>query len=120
MHPAKIFLWIIAVPFVLLQAYWTFAPEIGIMEMYGFWQAFPEYFALNQGNGLLMAGLTDFMTVALIAAVWMVSDTPKERRWGLRFFIWLASYIVFPGLGFLVYFLYLNPDHRFVSSGEEN
>lgn len=116
MHPVKIFLWIIAVPFVLLQCYWTFAPETGILAVYGFWDGFSQYFALNQGNSLLMAGLTDFMMVALIAAVWMVSDTPKERRWGFKFFIWLISYIVFPGLGFLVYFLYLNPDHRFVSN----
>lgn len=42
-------------------------------------------------------------------------DTLKERRWTPKFFIWLISYVVFPGLGFLVYFLYLNPDHRFVS-----
>ena len=116
MHPAKLFLWVIGVPFVLMQAYWTLAPEIGILDMYGFWAAFPRYFALHVGNGLLMAGLTDFMMVILIAAVWMIVDTPAERRWKPRFFIWLASYIVFPGLGFLVYFLYLNPDHRFVSN----
>lgn len=118
MSSTKWMLWILAVPFVLLQAYWTFAPEIGIIEMYGFWNAFPKFFELNFGNGLLMAGLTDFMMVILIAAVWMIADTPKERRWTPKFFIWLVSYIVFPGLGFLVYFLYLNPDHRFVSNAQ--
>ena len=115
MHPVKVFLWVVGIPFTALQAWWTFAPNIGIVDMYGFWEAFPGYFALHKGNGLLLAGLTDFMMIALISAVWMISDTPPERRKSYKFVIWLCSFIVFPGLGFLVYFLYLNPDHRFVS-----
>lgn len=100
---------------MLIQAYWTFAPGIGIVDKYGFLAAFPKFFELNWGDSLLMAGLTDFMAVILIAAVWMFSETPAERRWTAKFWGWLVSYIVFPGLGFLVFFLLLNPDHRFVA-----
>lgn len=115
MSPTKTFLWIIGVPFVLLQAYWTFAPGTGITDTYGFWNGFPKYFELHQGNSLLMAGLTDFIMIELIAFIWMYTETPPERRWKPKFFVWIMSYIVFPGLGFLVYFLLLNPDHRFVA-----
>lgn len=84
MTRGKMFLIAVAIPFLLLQTWWTFAPGIGIVDRYGFFNALTEYFVLNQGNSLLMAGLTDFMAV-------------------------------FPGLGFLLFFLFLNPDHRFVS-----
>lgn len=116
MNSMKMFLWIVGVPFIALQTYWMLAADIGILQMYGFWNAFPEYFNLHKGNGLLLAGLTDFMFIAVISFIWMVSETPKERRKSLRFLVWIISFIVFPGLGFLVFFLYLNPDHKFVSN----
>ncbi|NRB40161.1 MAG: hypothetical protein HRU20_17135 [Pseudomonadales bacterium] len=119
MNPVKIFLIIIGIPFVLLEAYWTFAPTTGFVHMYGVLEALQKYFELHIGNSMLMAGLTDFMMVVIVALVWMIMDTPKERRWKPKFFIWLTSYLVIPGLGFLVYFLYLNPDHRFVSSASK-
>lgn len=115
MSGTKIFVCIVGVIFIALQAYWLFAPETGIVHTYGFLEGFSKYFELNQGNSLLMAGLTDFMTTALIVAVWMYRDTPRERRWTPKFFVWLISYLVYPGLGCLVYFLVLNPDHRFVA-----
>ena len=115
MTKTKMFLWILAVPFILLQSYWTFAPDIGIIDRYGIVGGFTEYYPLNQGNSLLMAGFTDFMMVNLIRVVWMTSETPPERRWAFKFFFWLLCFIVFPGLGFLVFFLFLNPDHRFVA-----
>lgn len=116
MNKNKLFLWILAIPFAALQAYWTFAPGSGIMDRYGPVGGFTEYFGLNWGNSLLMAGITDFMTVTLIAVVWMISETPKERRWTPKFIFWLICFSVFPGLGFLMFFLFLNPDHRFVSN----
>ncbi|NKI16055.1 hypothetical protein HCU74_01355 [Spongiibacter sp. KMU-166] len=115
MNIRKAFLWTLGVPFLLMQAYWTFNPSNGIVETYGFWNAFPQYFALHWGNGLLMAGLTDFMLVIIVSFVWMWAETPKEERHSWKFPVWLVSYVVFPGLGFLVYFLLLNPKHRFVA-----
>lgn len=115
MSATKAFLSIIGIPFVLLQAYWTLAPGTGFVHTDGFLQAFPKYFELNWGNSLQMAGVTDLVMISVIAWVWMYVDTPPERRWTPKFFVWLISYIVFPGLGFLVYFLVLNPDHRFVA-----
>lgn len=116
MTPTKAFLWILGIPFVLLQAYWTFAPGTGIVDKYGFLEAFPKYFELNWGDSLLMAGITDFMAVITIAFVWMYTETPPERRWTPKFFVWLIGFVVFPGLGFLLFFLLLNPDHRFVAA----
>lgn len=116
MNPNKLFLWMLGIPFVLIQGYWTFAPGTGIVDRYGFLDAFPTYFALNWGDPLLMAGITDFMTVVAIAIVWMISETPRERRWTPKFFVWLVAFAVFPGLGFLLFFLFLNPDHRFVAA----
>jgi hypothetical protein len=115
MSATKIFLCVIGVLFVALQAYWTFAPQTGILDRYGFFEGFPAYFELHVGNSLLMAGLTDFVLISAISFIWMYSDTPRERLWKPKFFIWIISFIVFPGLGFLVYFLFLNPDHRFVA-----
>lgn len=114
MSKTKMFLWVLAVPFLLLQLYWVFAPEVGIIDRYGFFNAFPKYFELNWGDSLLMAGITDFMAVILISLVWMITDTPAERRWTPLFWVWLVCYVSFPGLGFLMFFLLLNPDHRFV------
>ena len=116
MNKNKLFLWVLGVPFLLIQTYWTFAPGTGIVDRYGFMEAFPKYFELNWGDPLLMAGITDFMTVITIGLVWMISETPKERRWTPKFFVWLVAFVVFPGLGFLMFFLFLNPDHRFVSA----
>ena len=114
MSRTKMFLWLLGIPFVLLQTYWTFAPEVGIIARYGFFDGFTQYFALNWGNSLLMAGITDFMTVVIISMVWMITETPVERRWKGKFWVWMVSFIVFPGLGFLMFFLFLNPDQRFV------
>ena len=114
MSMKKALLWALGLPFILFQAYWTFNPENGIVSSYGFWNAFPEYFALHWGNGLLMAGLTDFMMVIIVSFLWMLTDTPKHLIRSWKFPVWVISYLIFPGLGFLVYFLLLNPQHRFV------
>lgn len=101
------------IPFLLVQAYLTVGPG-GIFEVYGYWEGFPKFFTINLSDPLLSAGLVDFMVVALLAFLWMVSELPAENRWGIKTFLWILSYLVFPGLGFFLYFLWLNPNHRFV------
>lgn len=100
---------VLGVGFVILQAYWTFAPDIGIVSMYGFFEAFPAYFSLHSGNGLLLAGLTDFMFMCVLNLLLMFRHLPARRRKAWPIALWLISFVVFPGLGLLVYCLYLNP-----------
>src|SRR5690606_25470372 len=99
----KLLLIIVLVLFCLLQVYNTFIYDGGIVGKYGFWQAFPEFFTMSWGDPLLAAGLSDFMMVIAIVLVWLLFDLPADRRWGGRTWLWLISYIVFPGLGLLLY-----------------
>jgi hypothetical protein len=110
----KTVLWCMFVPFLLVQGYLTVGPQ-GIFDVHGVWEGFPNFFTLSLADPLLTAGLVDFMVVAVLAFWWMVSELPAEGRWGLKTWVWLVSYCVFPGLGFFLYFLWLNPEHRFVS-----
>ena len=110
----KTLLWCLFIPFLLVQAYLTAGPG-GIFEVHGYWEGFPNFFTLSLADPLLAAGLVDFMVVALLAFAWMLSELPAETRWGARTWLWILSFCVFPGLGFFLYFLWLNPNHRFVS-----
>ena len=83
----------------------------GVAGKYTFVEGFTEFFAMSLEDPLLTAGLIDFMTVATILVVWLIADLPAARRWKPRTFVWLVSFIVFPGLGLLLYLLWLNPDH---------
>lgn len=105
----------VLVIFSIAQVYNTFFFDGGIVGKYGFWEAFPVFFTLSLGDPLLAAGLVDFMTVIGILLVWLITELPRERRWGARTYLWLVSYVVFPGLGLLLYFLWLYPQHRFMS-----
>src|SRR5215510_13304314 len=83
----------------------------GIAAKYTFVEGFTKYFAMSLADPLLMAGLIDFMTIALILLVWLIADLPAGLRWKPRTFVWLISFLVFPGLGLLLYLLWLNPAH---------
>jgi hypothetical protein len=116
MQPAhrRLVLLAVLVVFSAAQIYNTFFLDGGIVGKYGFLEAFPIFFTMSMADPLLAAGLVDFMTVAGILAVWLIADLPRERRWGPKTWLWLVSYVVFPGLGMLLYFLWLYPEHRFV------
>ena len=117
MQPAhrRLVLFVVLVFFSVAQVYNTFFLDGGIVGKYGFMEAFPIFFTMSLADPLLAAGLVDFMTVAGIVAVWLLADLPKARRWGPKTWLWLVAFTVFPGLGLLLYFLWLYPEHRFVS-----
>jgi len=102
------------IPFIVMQCWYTVAPG-GIIERYGFWEGFPKFVEISLQDPLLATGLIDFAVVALIAFIWLLHDLPANIRRHPRTIVWVASYLVFPGLGFFLYFLWLNPDHRLVS-----
>ena len=98
--------------FLLLQGWATLVQHGGgIAAKYTFIEGFTEYFAMSLADPLMTAGLIDFMTVAAILVVWLIADLPAGQRLKPRTFVWIVSYIVFPGLGLLLYLLWLNPDH---------
>ena len=101
--------------FSAAQIYNTFIMDGGIVGKYGFFEAFPAFFAISLADPLLAAGLVDFMTVSGILLVWLFEELPAADRWRPKTLIWLLSFIVFPGLGLLLYFLWLHPRHRFVA-----
>lgn len=106
---------LVLVLFSAAQIYNTFFMDGGIVGKYGFLEAFPAFFVMSLQDPLLAAGLVDFMTVIGILVVWLLADLPAERRWSAKTWLWLVSYIVFPGLGLLLYFLWLHPRHRFMT-----
>lgn len=74
--------------------------------------AIHRFFAMSFGDPVLSAGLSDFGAVVGMLGFWMYTDlAPNERRHP-RTFIWLTIYILFPGLGALLYPLWIRPAHR--------
>ena len=110
-------LWCALVPFLLVQAWFTVGPG-GIMDVYGFWNGFPKFVSLSLADPLLTTGFVDFLVVAVFGYAWLAHDLPAANRWGPRTWIWTVSYIVFPGLGFFVYFLWLNPGHPLMRASQ--
>ncbi len=106
-------MWAAFIPFMLVQAYLTLGPG-GIVESYGFLNAFPVYFELSFGDPLLSAGVVDFMVVIIIALLWMLHELREIKPSPAKLTIWIISYLVFPGLGFFLFFLWLYPSHRFM------
>lgn len=76
------------------------------------------FFDLSFNDPLLSAGLSDFTVVAVLFGIWMWADLPAEQRRTPKTAAWLLSYAVFPGLGALLYLLWLRPDHRIVTGSE--
>jgi hypothetical protein len=63
-------------------------------------------------ESVLAVAFVDFVTLEIVAVTWMLAELPRDRRWSLASFVWLFSFIVYPGLGALLYFLWLHRDHR--------
>lgn len=105
-------MWGLLLLFLLLQGWALFIQGGGgIVDRYTFIEGFTEYFAMSLADPLLTAGVIDFMTVAVVILAWMLAELPAAQRLRPRTFLWLAAFCVFPGLGVLLYFLWLNPQH---------
>ncbi|MGH9036265.1 MAG: hypothetical protein ACRD0O_10915 [Acidimicrobiia bacterium] len=105
--------------FIPLQIHATFIQgDGGFVGEYGLLQAFVEFFENSLDDPILTAGLIDFAVVGFVLAAWMISELPARRRWNGKTLVWLLSYCVFPGLGALLYLLWLNPDHRLMQGPE--
>lgn len=106
--------WATLAVFIPLQVYATlFKGDGGFIGQHGLFGAFPKFFELMTGDPVLLAGLVDFTVVAVILACWMVAELPAQTRWRTpATWIWLLSYVVFPGLGALLYLVWLRPEHR--------
>lgn len=111
----RLILILVLLVFSAAQIYNTFFMDGGIVGKYGFIEAFPAFFTMSLQDPLLAAGLVDFMTVIAILVVWLLAELPASDRWKPKTWIWLVSYIVFPGLGLLLYFMWLHPRHRFMT-----
>jgi hypothetical protein len=70
------------------------------------------FFRLSFRDPVLSAGLSDFAAVAGVLGFWMYADLPPQDRRRPRTFAWLALYTLFPGLGALLYPLWIHPGHR--------
>jgi hypothetical protein len=105
-------LFAILVIFLALQGWATFvAHGGGIAAHYSFKEGFTEYFRMSLADPLMTAGLIDFMTVALILGVFLIMDMAAVKRMGWRLVVFVIAFIIFPGLGLLLYLLWLHPDH---------
>ena len=100
--------------FIPLQVYATlFKGDGGFIGQHGVLGAFPKFFELSTGDPVLLAGLVDFTVVSVILACWMAAELPAQTRWrSPSTWVWLVSYIIFPGLGALLYLIWLRPEHR--------
>lgn len=106
--------WATLAVFIPIQVYATFIKgDGGFIGQHGVFGAFPKFFELSTDDPVLLAGLVDFTVVAVILACWMVAELPTQTRWrSPATWVWLLSYVVFPGLGALLYLVWLRPEHR--------
>lgn len=68
-----------------------------------------QFFRLSADDPVLSAGLSDFAVVATLFGMTLVFELPPGQRWTLRTKLWLVLYTLFPGLGALVFLLFLRP-----------
>ena len=111
---------LLILPLFLALQLWAmfFYPGGGIAARYTFSEGFTEFFRMSIADPLLAAGLIDFMTVAVILLVWLIADVPSSQRLKPRTFAWVASFLVVPGLGLLLYLLWLNPGHALMRDSD--
>jgi hypothetical protein len=102
---------VIFAAFLALQTWASFVYlDGGIAGRYTFKEGFTEFVNMSFADPLLTAGFIDFMTIALVFAIILVADIPRGQRMGWRTWVFLIAYIVFPGLGLLLYLLVLFPN----------
>lgn len=101
---------LLLIPYAAIQvvAALDWIPRYGLDSLHAFVD-------LSSSNPLLVAAMTDYHVLELIIGVWMVADLPRPTRWRPRTFVWLAAFITYPGLGPILYFLWLNPEHRLMT-----
>ena len=105
--------------FLALQIYAaTAAAGGGWYSKYGALNAFTAYIDLSLADPIMFAGLVDFVTLGALAATLMISQLPKATRWSGATWGWLILFVIYPGLGTLVYFLWLNPGHSMMQVGK--
>ena len=78
----------------------------------GIFGAIWKFFELSISDPVLSAGLSDFAVIATLLGAWMYADLPEEERNRPRTYLWLLSYVLFPGLGALLYPLWIRKGHR--------
>lgn len=82
----------------------------------GLWGAIKQFFLLSADDPVLSAGLSDFAVVAVVFGTAVVYELPPEMRGSWRVKVWLVVYTVFPGLGALLYLVWLRPVGRPVAA----
>lgn len=100
---------LLLVPYAVIQivAAFDWIPKYGLHSL-------DAFIHLTTSDPLLVAAMTDYHLLELIIGVWMVADLPRPR-WRSRTFVWLAAFIIYPGLGPILYFVWLNPQHRLMT-----
>lgn len=107
---------VLLVGFLVLQGYASgVAGNPGWIQKYGVIGAFIAYIELSLADPIMLAGLIDFLTLGLLAATLMISQMPAAHRWRLSTWVWLIVFVIYPGLGAILYFLWLNPAHSLVT-----
>jgi hypothetical protein len=71
-----------------------------------------KFFDLSFKDPVLSAGLSDFAVVATLCGTWMYQDLPVQDRHRPRTYVWLTIFVLFPGLGALLYPLWIRPGAR--------
>ncbi|EIU23589.1 hypothetical protein MA5S0921_2843 [Mycobacteroides abscessus 5S-0921] len=56
--------------------------------------------------------MSDFLVVATLLGVKLVYELPAEERWTWKTRLLLPIYVLFPGLGALLFFIWLRPLRR--------
>jgi hypothetical protein len=100
---------LLLVPYAIIQVFAAldWVPKYGLDSL-------DAFIDLSTSDPLLVAAMTDYHVLELIIGVWMLADLPAPR-WRPRTFIWLTAFIIYPGLGPILYFLWLNPGHRLLT-----
>ena len=100
-----------------LYSYFAFTQKGGWLANPGFWAAFPEYFRPLAYDGYLGTAIFDYIALIPVCLIWALSELPREQRTAPRTIIWSLVYLAAPGLGILLYFLWLQPGNH-LASGE--
>lgn len=103
---------VLLVPYAVIQI----VAALDWIPKYGF-DSLNAFIDLSSSDPLLVAAMTDYHMLELIIGVWMLADLPRPR-WRPRTFMWLTAFIIYPGLGPILYFLWLHPGHRLVTGRE--
>ena len=103
---------LLLVPYTVIQviAAFDWIPKYGLDSL-------DAFIDLSSSDPLLVAAMTDYHMLELIIGVWMVADLPRPR-WRPRTLVWLAAFLIYPGLGPILYFLWLHPRHPLVTGRE--